>query len=50
MDPDTNSWANWIIGFVVVVALVGLLLLARGPSDQDHVQVPMPAAVLVTRA
>jgi len=50
MDPDTNSWANWIIGFVVVVALVGLLLLARGPSDQDHAQAPMPAAVVVTHA
>jgi hypothetical protein len=46
MDPDTGSWANWVIGLIVVVAIVALLLLARGPTNQDRSVDARPMAVV----
>lgn len=45
MDSDTDSLANWVIGFIVVVAIVALLILARGPTSQDRSVDARPMAV-----
>jgi hypothetical protein len=40
---------GWIVGIVVVAAIIGLLLLARGPEDQDR-SGAMALSAVTTRA
>ena len=47
---EHRSPTGWIVGIVVVAAIVGLLLFARGPDDQDRSGAMAPAAVITTRA
>jgi hypothetical protein len=47
---EKNSRTGWIAGIVVVVAIIGLLLLARGPADQDRSGAMAPSTVVTIRA
>jgi hypothetical protein len=39
-----------IVAIVVLAALVGMLLLVRGPQDQDHARIPGSVAAIMLRA
>jgi hypothetical protein len=49
-DTENRSTTGWIVGIVVVAAIIGLLLFARGPEDQDRSGAMAPAAVITTGA
>ena len=46
MESERRPVTGWIVGVVVLAAIIGLLVFARGPSDQDRSGAAAPAAVL----
>ena len=50
MTTETSSPVGWVVGIVIVAAIIGLLLLARGPEDQDRSGAMAPTAVITVRA
>jgi hypothetical protein len=50
MESEKSSAAGWIVGLLIVAAIVGLLLVARGPEDQDRSGAVAPTATLIQRA
>jgi hypothetical protein len=47
---ETGSTVGLIVAIVVLAALVGMLLLVRGPQDQDHARIPGSVAAIMLRA
>jgi hypothetical protein len=50
METEKTSAARWVVGIVLVAAIIGLLLLARGPEDQDRSGAELPTAAITLRA
>ena len=46
MDGESRSPTSWVVAIVVVAAIVGLLLLVRGPENQDRADVVAPSAAV----
>ena len=46
MDDDRRSPTSWVVAIIVVAAIVGLLLVVRGPENQDRSGVDAPSAAL----
>jgi hypothetical protein len=46
MESEKSSPAGWVVGIVVVAAVIGLLLFARGPEDQDRSGAVAPVAAI----
>ena len=46
---DGAGAAALMIAAIVVVAIIGLILLARGPEDQDHSALPHLVAAITAR-
>jgi hypothetical protein len=49
METQRSSPAAWIVGVVVAVAIIGLLVFARGPEDQDRSGAVAPTAAITQR-
>jgi hypothetical protein len=49
METERFSAVSWVVGIVVVAAIIGLLLLARGPEDQDRSGAFAPTAGITQR-
>ena len=47
---DGAGAAALLVAAMVVVAIIGLILLARGPESQDHSAVPRPVAAITASA
>ena len=47
---DGAGAAALLVAAIVVVAIVGLILLARGPESQDHSALPHLVAAVAARA
>jgi hypothetical protein len=50
METEKSSADGWIVGIVIVAAIVGLLLVARGPEDQDRSGAVAPVAAITLHA
>ena len=50
MTSERSSAAGWVVGIVVVAAILGLLIFARGPEDQDRSGAMAPTAAITLRA
>ena len=47
---ERTSSTTWIVGIAVAAAIIGLLLFARGPEDQDRSGAVAPVATITLRA
>ena len=47
---DGAGPAALLVAAIVIVAIVGLVLLARGPESQDHSALPHLVAAIAARA
>ena len=47
---DGAGAAALLVAAMIIVAIIGLILLARGPEDQDHSAVPHVVAALTASA
>jgi hypothetical protein len=50
METERSSPAAWVVGIVVAAAIIGLLLVARGPEDQDRSGAVAVVAAITLRA
>jgi hypothetical protein len=50
MESEQSSPVGWVVGIVVVAAVIGLLLFARGPEEQDRSGAVAPIATITIRA
>jgi hypothetical protein len=47
---DGAGAAALLVAAMVIVAIIGLILLARGPESQDHSALPHLVAAIAARA
>ena len=47
---DGTGAAALLVAAMIIVAIIGLILLARGPESQDHSALPHLVAAIAARA
>jgi hypothetical protein len=47
-NGDGEGAVGWLVAALIVVAIVGLVLFARGPVDQERSGASLPLAAMIT--